>query len=132
MHFDYTFEKSMKQLTFLFVGLLIAASSYAQQPKVEFKDSIHYDMGSYQEGEMAEHDFEFSNNGTGDFVIYTVSTTCSCTASEWPKDPIKPGQYGKIKVTFDTRDKLGTYDKGVNLETNIGEINMIITVTVTK
>ena len=68
----------------------------------------------------------------GDFVIYTVSTTCSCTASEWPKDPIKPGQYGKIKVTFDTRDKLGTYDKGVNLETNIGEINMIITVTVTK
>ena len=113
---------------------MITLPVVAQAPgaKMVFKGETDVNMGVYRQGEEAVHYFEFTNTGTQALQIYEVRTTCSCTASEFPEKPVKPGESAKIKVTFDTHDKLGTYDKGVNIYSNAGEANLIITITVTE
>ncbi|MBO6516615.1 MAG: DUF1573 domain-containing protein [Bacteroidia bacterium] len=122
----------MNKILSLAFLILIAVASKAQSPSITFKDTMQYHMGTFKQGEVAEHVFEFTNTGNGVLKIKEVRTTCSCTASEWPKTAIAPGQKGSIKVTFDTHDKLGEYAKGVNIFSNAGESNLIIIVNVVK
>lgn len=107
-----------------------AVSAFAQKPVMTFKDTTQYNMGTFKEGEKAVHVFEFTNTGNANLVIKDIRTTCSCTASEWPKESIAPGETSSITVTFDTHGKNGTYDKGVNIHHNGGTTNLIITATV--
>ncbi len=122
----------MKKLLLSFIVLLMGTGmALCQgQPKIEFKDTMQYDMGTFTEGETAVHTFEFTNVGSGNFYIKEVRTTCSCTATDWPKEPVKPGETSSIKVTFDTNHKNGEYAKGVNIFSNAGELNLIIIVRV--
>ncbi len=122
----------MNKIIALLLFTVVGLSAQAQTPKMTFKDTVQYDMGTFKQGEKAVHIFEFTNTGSANLKIDEVRTTCSCTASEWPKQSIAPGQKGSIKVTFDTNDKLGEYAKGVNIFSNAGESNLIIIVTVVK
>jgi hypothetical protein len=117
-------------LLFAFTVLGCAVSSAQEVPIIKFKDTMQYHMGTFKTGEKAEHTFEFTNVGKGNFYIKEVKSTCSCTATDWPRGSVGPGESGKIKVTFDTKGKNGEYAKGVNIFSNAGEINLIIIVNV--
>jgi hypothetical protein len=111
----------------LFFFLALASISYLGHAQANtFFDTLQYDFGKVQQGDTVVHTFNFTNKATIALVIEDVKTTCSCTASEYPKNPIKPGESSFIKIAFDSTDKLGRYAKGVNIMTNIGEINFII------
>ena len=119
-------------LLLLIISAFGFASAQAQEVSIiEFKDTMQYHMGTFQPGEVAQHTFEFTNIGTGMFHIKEVKTTCSCTATDWPREGVAAGATGKILVTFDTKDKNGEYAKGVNIFSNAGEINLIVIVNVT-
>lgn len=123
----------MNKIATLLLFLAMGLTAFSQNaPKMKFTDSLQYDMGTFKEGEVAQHTFEFKNVGDAPLKIKEIKTTCSCTASEWPKQNILPGESSSIKVSFDTHGKLGTYDKGVNIYSNAGETNIIITVTVVE
>lgn len=127
----------MKQaIKILFSVVLIATfaqSSKAQgKPVLQF-DSLNYDFGYIYEGDSAVHYFVFKNVGNAPLIIDEVKTTCSCTASDWPKYPIQPGASGSIRVEFDTHDKPeGSYAKGINMYSNAGETNFIIDIKILK
>jgi hypothetical protein len=114
----------MKKLFFFLAFAFISYFGHAQANT--FFDTLQYDFGKVKQGDTVEHIFRFTNKATIALVIADVKTTCSCTASEYPKNPIKPGESSFIKIAFDSTDKLGQYAKGVNIDTNIGEINFII------
>jgi hypothetical protein len=44
---------------------------------------------------------------------------CGCTVPDWPREPIKPGEKGSIKVDFDSAGKSGTNNKIVTVYANI-------------
>ena len=79
---------------------------------------------------MLKFSYKFTNTGNGDLILKTVNATCGCTAPEWPKEAIAPGETGEIKVTFDSKDRVGYNAKGVNLETNAGKVNLVFEVYV--
>ncbi len=115
-----------------FLLLLLISHGSANAQANSFFDTLQYNFGVLYEGDSAVHDFSFINKSETPLIISDVKTTCSCTASEYPKKPVAPGEKSFIRVVFDTKDKEGQYAKGVNLSTNLGEINIIIFAEVHK
>ena len=69
-------------------------------PALEFKKAF-VDLGEVRRGDTALVNYEFTNTGSADLEIEVV-TACKCTELDWPRNSIKPGEKGKIKVVFDS------------------------------
>lgn len=80
---------------------------YMKDPKgvpiMQFKVR-EVDFGKVKKGEKREYTFEFTNKGDAELKI-AIITACDCTTTDYSTDPVKPGESGKIKVTFDSTDK---------------------------
>ncbi|MBN8566479.1 MAG: DUF1573 domain-containing protein [Flavobacteriales bacterium] len=86
-------------------------------PVMTFNKKEH-DFGVINEGDKVETVFTFTNTGDADLLITNASGSCGCTVPEYPKEPIKPGKSGKMKVTFDSGGKPGMQQKSVNITAN--------------
>lgn len=86
-------------------------------PYIAFSESSH-DFGDIEQGDVVEYVFEFENKGDAPVVLADVRTTCGCTASEWVREPIPVGEKSKIKVTFNSRGKIGRQNKVVTIMSN--------------
>ena len=77
-----------------------------------------FNFGSINQGDKVEHTFTFKNTGEADLIISDARASCGCTVPEYPKDPIKPGEEGKLKVTFNSAGKSGHTMKTVTITCN--------------
>ena len=100
-----------------------------ESAEIEFEfDS--YDFGEVKDGEIVEVDFNFTNSGKSDLIIFDASASCGCTVPEYPQNVnIKPGQSDKLKVRFDTANKPGKQIKSVTLTTNTNSGKKIIRIS---
>lgn len=73
------------------------AEFYFKEKSVKFPDT--------NEGTVLEHDFSFTNAGDEPLIISESKVQCTCTKVTFPKEPIAPGQGGKIHLSFDTEGK---------------------------
>ena len=55
--------------------------------------------------------FTVTNTGSQPAVIYNVVSTCGCTDVQWTKSPIRPGETGKISVTYSNDEGAYPFDK---------------------
>jgi hypothetical protein len=86
-------------------------------PVMKFGKALH-DFGTIAEGDKVEYTFAFKNTGEADLIITDAKGSCGCTVPEFPKDPIKPGASGNIKVSFNSAGKPGQQQKTVTITTN--------------
>ncbi len=86
-------------------------------PKFEFMETIH-DFGKVIQGEVVTFSFRFKNTGGSDLLISGVSASCGCTATKYPKDPVKPGQQEVIEVSFNSGGKQGFQNKTLTVAAN--------------
>jgi hypothetical protein len=70
------------------------------------------------QGESVSYNFKFKNSGKSDLIISDVSTSCGCTVVSYPKAPVRPGQGGVIKASFNSAGKHGFQDKAIVLVAN--------------
>lgn len=87
------------------------------QARITF-ETPEYFFGEVKEGEVIRHDFTFRNSGTQPLLISDARTTCGCTVSEHPKEPVAPGESGVISVSFDTKNKYGRQRKPITIIAN--------------
>jgi hypothetical protein len=80
-----------------------------------------YNFGDLYQGEKAHHIFKFKNTGNSPLILNNVLTTCGCTASEWPREPIKAGAISEIKVVFNSASKIGRQNKVITIRSNAKE-----------
>jgi hypothetical protein len=80
--------------------------------------SNEYNFGDIVQGEVVEHEFEFTNSGSNDLIIGSAKPSCGCTVPDYPKKPLRPGEKGKIKVKFDSANKIGPQNKTVEISAN--------------
>ena len=98
-------------------------------PEIQF-DFDTYDFGEVKDGEIVEVDFNFTNTGKSDLIIFDASASCGCTVPEYPQNiKIEPGKKNKLKVRFDTSNKPGKQMKSVTLTTNTNSGKKIIRLT---
>lgn len=86
-------------------------------PRIQFEETV-WDFGTIPNDRPAVHNFEFTNDGTGNLVILDASAQCGCTRPEWPEKPVAPGKKGKIKVTYNPIGRPGSFEKTVTIKTN--------------
>ncbi len=111
----------MKELILSIIAIFFSLNINAGDKSgaiIEFAEKRH-DFGMIKEENGAvKHVFEFTNIGNEPLVILDAKATCGCTRPEYPKKPIKPGEKGKIKVTFLPAGRPGEFNKKINLKTN--------------
>ena len=81
-------------------------------------DSEEFEFGTIQQGDIVEHTYDFTNTGDVPLIIENASASCGCTVPDWPKEPIAPGETGKINVKFDSKGKSGVQNKQVTIRAN--------------
>jgi hypothetical protein len=100
----------------LFIATGVIISSVAV-----FKvDNSIFNFGRIKQNQSVSHSFKISNNGKIPLLIYSVSTTCGCTTTHFPK-MIKPYATGLITVKFDSKGIRGTVIKNIVVITNTKE-----------
>ena len=121
--------KKMIVMALMMVGGL--TSAFAQTSTKELKPAeIKFDKTSHNFGTFSEKDskvtcsFNFTNVGEQDLVINQAIATCGCTVPSYTKTPIKPGEKGEIKVTYNGAGKFpGHFKKSITVRTN-GAVEM--------
>lgn len=80
---------------------MVARTASAQDSKAEFKfNEEKHDFGKIPQGTPVTTIFEFTNVGTEPLIITDVRPTCGCTIADFTKTPVKPGDKGIVKVTY--------------------------------
>ncbi len=98
-------------------GAASTTASAADAPVMKFEKETH-DFGKILTGDKVTYDFKFTNNGKSPLIIKDAIASCGCTKPEWPTTPIKPGESGAIKVTFNSVGKMGLQDKQITITAN--------------
>ena len=119
----------MKKILFLTVMVLCYMITFAQtaeksQAEIRFEKLTH-DFGTFPDSSpKVTCVFNFTNVGTLPLVINQAIASCGCTVPEYPKTPIKPGEKGQIKVTYNGAGKFpGHFKKSITVRTN-GAVEM--------
>ena len=110
----------MKNITLSLIAIFILSSltSIAQIGNIEFEKTTH-DFGKIREEiKKAEYKFVFKNTGDGDLKILKVQTSCGCTASDYPRTPIKPGESSVLTVFYSTTNRPSTFRKSITVTVN--------------
>lgn len=119
--FTFTFKLNliMKKIFILsFTFLAFIQFSIAQSgSEISFTEDRH-DFGTLEEGPKVSHEFSFKNTGTEPLVLTNVKASCGCTTPSWPKEPVLPGEEGKILVTYSTARRLGGFNKSITITSN--------------
>ena len=89
-------------------------------PKIAF-DSKSFNFDTIKQGQVIEHIFTFKNTGKSDLIIRKTRSSCGCTAVSMSSVPVKPGQTGSIKATFNSSHKRGRQIKTITIVTNCPE-----------
>lgn len=80
-----------------------------------------YDFGDINEGDDATVDFVFTNTGTEKLILTDVKASCGCTTPYWSKEPVMPGEKGKITAKYATQGRPGNFSKTITITANTGE-----------
>ncbi len=127
----------MKTFATLLFGIFVMFSAYAQETTVEVKngpvmtfEEDEFDFGDIHQGDKVKHTFTFENTGNEPLLITNVQVTCGCTASEWPREPIAPGEEASITILFNSAGKMGRQNKIITIVSNaVNPRNRITIVT---
>ncbi|MFW6227007.1 MAG: DUF1573 domain-containing protein [Bacteroidota bacterium] len=94
----------------------------------EFRKTTH-DFGKIITGERVAYAFRFTNSGNRPLIITGIRSGCGCTVGDYPKDPVKPGEEGKINVVFNSAGRRGFQSESVKVLSNSEE--SVITLRIT-
>ncbi len=103
------------------------AQNNADKPEITFDETTH-NFGVIKEGEKVSYSFKFKNTGKSDLLIVSANASCGCTVPEYPKGIIKPGEEGFVKVVFDSKGKVGVFEKTITLTCNTEIRETVLTI----
>ncbi len=88
------------------------------EAKIKFTEKV-YDFGVIAEnGGPVSHEFQFTNEGDGNFLILDARAECGCTRPSYPAEPIAPGKKKSVKVTYNPAGRPGPFEKTGTLTPN--------------
>ncbi|MDB4919090.1 DUF1573 domain-containing protein [Mucilaginibacter sp.] len=82
------------------LGFAFTASAQdSEKPVFKFNEEKH-DFGKIPQGTPVTTVFEFTNVGKQPLILTDVRPTCGCTIADYTKTPVKSGEKGNIKITY--------------------------------
>ena len=118
---------SLLSIAFSFCLFLFLSSSATAQGIFQF-DTDSFDFGTVEEGDKAEKTFIFKNTGNQPIILSNVRASCGCTTPNWTREPVMPGQSGKIEVSYNSAGRPGAFNKTITLTSNAVEATKVLTI----
>lgn len=103
---------------------IATVSAPASGAVLEWK-ATEQNVGEIPQGTPKQVVFEFTNTGTAPLIIANVRTSCGCTASDWKREPILPGQSSEIKATYNAAG-IGNFSKTVTIMSNASTPSVVL------
>ena len=125
-----------KFVLLMIVGCFLANNSFGQEPEnknnpnapeITFEETVH-DFGKLPLNSPAECEFVFINTGKEPLTILNCQAGCGCTVPTCPKEPIKPGEKGTIKVKYTTTHVASPFNKQFTVTSNAK--NSVVRITI--
>ncbi|WP_339887385.1 DUF1573 domain-containing protein [uncultured Flavobacterium sp.] len=130
----------MKTIKLTIVALFISALSFAQSPEIKstnvvtkqaasdlkWENDIH-DFGTLSQGKPATYEFTFTNTTKETILITNVRPSCGCTAANYTKTPIKPGEKGMVAATYNA-SAAGAFTKSITVTTSDSQLPKSLTI----
>ena len=85
--------------------------------QIEFVEDS-YDFGKITQGDVVKHTFTLKNAGDHPLILENVKPSCGCTALDWPREPIAPGETADIEAQFNSAGKMGRQMKYITIVYN--------------
>jgi hypothetical protein len=103
-------------ITMIFgIQLMVAQNQPAQAvAKPYVWDETTHDFGKIKQNDPAAVTFTVKNNGTAPLIITAARSSCGCTVAEYTKEPVKPGESGIVKATYNSA-RAGAFNKTVTV-----------------
>ena len=111
----------MKKLIVLTMLLICGMTTAMAQKPAEIKfDKLTHNFGTFSESApVVSCTFTYTNVGEAPLVINQAVASCGCTVPEYTKTPVKPGEQGIIKVTYNGTGKFpGHFKKSITVRSN--------------
>jgi len=93
--------------------------------EIQFEEEFH-DFESLVSGEVVVSTFVFTNTGEHNLVISKVESDCGCVTTNFPKEPVKPGETGIIEVEFDSSGMFGKQFKSIEILANTKDLKHLV------
>ncbi len=94
------------------------------QADIQFVEETH-DFGVIPQGVPATYTYVFKNTGKEPLIITNAAAGCGCTTPDWTKEPIKPGQKGYVKATYNAASA-GSFNKTVTVMSNAKKSQVVL------
>jgi hypothetical protein len=126
-----TIKISILALTFGLMSFNTISKTENQTVKTVMVNPISWkseiiDVGEIPQNKPKAIDYEFKNNGKTAVLITNVHGSCGCTATDYTKTLIQPGETAKVTATFNAANK-GAFTKTVTVTTNAVETPTVLT-----
>lgn len=108
---------ALNVLTLSIVGGVFSSLAQKASGPVFSAEKLEVNYGEVEYKGDGTREFVFKNTGTEPLLITNAKGSCGCTVPDWPKEPIRPGQTGVIKIKYDTT-RSGPISKSVTVTTN--------------
>lgn len=105
----------------------VTPAAAPKQSAIKWDKEIH-DFGDIEKGKPVTYEFTFTNTTNETVLITTVKPACGCTAANYTKTPVKPGEKGMVAATFNAASA-GAFQKSVTIITNEGGVDTSKTVS---
>lgn len=112
-------------ISFTASAQLEGAEDNPNAAEFQFEQTEH-DFGTLEEGPKVTHIFQFKNKGKEPLIITNARASCGCTVPQKPEKPILPGEEGEITVTFNTKGRVGKFNKAITLTSNAKQSTFIL------
>lgn len=118
-----------KVLAFTLLCFVMLTTAFAQnaakQADIKF-DKTNHNFGTFSEDDpVVTCVFKFTNTGTAPLIIHQAVPSCGCTVPTYTKEPIKPGESGKLEIRYNGAGKFpGHFKKSITVRTN-GKTKMV-------
>jgi hypothetical protein len=85
----------------------------AVESPIKWNETRH-DFGQLELNKPGLVVFTFKNTGDKPVVISAARSSCGCTVAEYTKEPVKPGEEGQVKATYNSARE-GAFSKTVTV-----------------
>ncbi|MFC6097487.1 DUF1573 domain-containing protein [Flavobacterium qiangtangense] len=103
-----------------------APAKPAKPSLVTWTKDVH-DFGDLKKAVPASYDFTFKNTTKETILITNVKASCGCTATNYTKTPIKPGETASVTATYNAAN-VGPFSKAITVTTNDTETPKVLTI----
>lgn len=102
----------------LFIIILNSAAVLGQFAEFSFSEKSIYKAEAILEGEQLTYEWHFTNTGDAPLIISSYKVECPCTIIEYSKEPIMPSVSSSIKLSFDSKGKMGWQYRKIQIYAN--------------